>query len=178
VTNPAQLPAILPFVLGQSSSINELTWFTVFGAVYDVENPNTLIDTITPQLLQVSAFVDFFPGTQVASFPAGFTVLVPRLDHGDGTSGDTMVPLAPITARLINGQICAISAGDPQGQQLLANTAILNLANPLYYHVRWRNVTFGGGVQVISNFAFLAPNVASIVDITSPSLTTVPYGGP
>ena len=178
MTFPAQLPATLPFVLGESTTINELTWFSVVGYVYDIENPNPNIDSIVPQLLQVSAFIDFFPGNQMESFPAGFTVLVPQLDHGDGTSGDTMVPLAPITARLINGALCAIAAGDPPGQQLLANTAILNLANPLYYHVRWRNVTFGGSTQAISNFAFLAPNVASVIDITSPSLPTYPYGGP
>jgi hypothetical protein len=178
MTNPGILPATLPFILGRSGSFNELTWFTVIGSVYDVENPNTNIDSTVPQLLQVSAFIDFFPGNQMASFPAGFSVSVPALDHGDGTFGDTLVPIAPITARLINGQLCAIAAGDPNGQQLLANSAILGLVNPLYYHVRWRNVTFGGTVQQISNFAFLAPTTAEVIDITSPSLTTTQYGGP
>ena len=73
---PATLPATLPFTLGQLASYNELTWFTVLGAVYDIENPNTEIDSILPQVLQVSAFVDFFPGNQQESFPAGFTVRI------------------------------------------------------------------------------------------------------
>jgi hypothetical protein len=138
-------------------ALNELTWFTAVGYVYDVEQPNPGGVTNQPVLLNVSAYVDFFPGTQANSFPTGHAVLVADLDHGDGTSGDTMVPLAPITARLMNGALCAVAVGDPIGQQLLAGSTILNLASPLYYHVRWRNVTYGGAVQAISDFAFAAP---------------------
>jgi hypothetical protein len=179
VTNPAQLPATLPFLLGWSGTFNELVYFTVLGAIYDLENPNPNIDSTVPTLQQVSAFIDFFPGNQQASFPGGFAVAISSMDHGDGTFGETLVPLAPITARLLNGQICTIAAGDPVGIQLLANTSILNLVNPLFYHVRFRNVTFGGGsVASLSNFAFVAPSSAQIIDITSPSLTRYEYGGP
>lgn len=157
---------------------NELTWFTVNGYIYDVEQPNPSGITNQPELLNVSAYVDFFPGTQSEAFPTGFAVLVSDLDHGDGTSGDTEVPLAPITARLMNGALCAIAVGDPLGIELLSNSAILNLTNPLYYHTRFRNVTFSGAPQALSNFAFLASVDATSVDITSPGLTRYTYGGP
>lgn len=138
---------------------NELTWITVQGYFYDVEQPDPSATSIKPQLLDVSAFVDFFPGTEQKPFPTGFYVTFPDLDHGDGTSGDTIVPLAPITARLMNGALCAIAVADPVGIELIANAAILGLVEPLYYHVRFRNVTFGGGgIEALSNFAYLAPS--------------------
>lgn len=157
---------------------NELTWFTVNGYIYDVEQPDPSGTSIQPELLNVSGYVDFFAGTEQESFPTGFAVLVSDLDHGDSTSGDTMVPLAPITGRLMNGALCTIAVGDPLGVELLSNTAILNLTNPMYYHVRFRNVTYGGAPQGISNFAFLAPTDATPVDITSPGLSRFAYGGP
>jgi hypothetical protein len=40
----------------------------------------------------------------------------------------------------------------------------------LYYHVRWRNVTFGGGLQAISNFAFAATTATPVS-----GLATVPH---
>jgi hypothetical protein len=143
-----------------SVALNELVWFTVEGYVYDVEQPAPSGTSIQPSLLDVSAYVDFFPGNATKSFQSGFVTEVLNLDHGDGTSGNTMVPLAPITARLLNGALCAIVVGDPIGQELLAGAALLNLALPLYYHVRFRNVTYGGATQAISNFAFLAPTGA------------------
>lgn len=136
---------------------NTLKYVTAVGFVYDVEQPNPAGTTNVPSLDQVSAYIDFFPGTQQAPFPTGFAVLVPNLDHLDGTSGDTEVPIAPITGRLMNGKICTIATGDPVGVELLANTSILNLASPLYYHTRFRNVTFGGALQALSNFAWQAP---------------------
>jgi hypothetical protein len=178
MTNPCILPTLLPFVLGRPASFNELTWFTVIGSVYDVQNPDPDQTSIVPELLEVSGFIDFFPGNQTGPFPAGFAPVVPALDHGDGTYGDTLVPIAPITARLMHGQVCTIAASDPQGIDLLANTAILGLTEPLFYHVRWRNVTFGGTIAAISNFAFQAPTGAATIDLTSPTLTTYEYGGP
>jgi hypothetical protein len=149
---------------------NELTYLTAVGYVYDVEQPNPSGFTNVPSELQVSAYVDFFPGTQAQYFQPGFTVFVSNLDHLDGTSGDTEVPIAPITGRLMNGALTTVAVGDPLGVELLANTAILNLTNPLYYHVRWRNVTFGGGLQAISNFAFAATTGTPVA-----GLATVPH---
>lgn len=157
---------------------NFLTYFTVTGYVYDVEQPNPGSTSGLPLLLQPSAYVDFFPGTQTSSFPTGFTVLVFNLNHSDGTIGDTMVPLAPITGRLINGALVSIDIGSSFGVGLLANTPVLGLPNPLFYHVRFRNVTYGGAPQAISNFAFQAPTNSNSVSITSPSTPIFPYFGP
>jgi hypothetical protein len=158
---------------------NTLSYFTATGYVYDVEQPNPAGTSTQPQLLEPSAYVDFFPGTQVSSFPAGFTLSVPNLNHGDGTIGDTMVPLAPITGRLINGALVGITVGSTFGVGLLANSPFLGLANPLFYHVRFRSVTYGGAPQSISNFAFQAPTVGGgTVRITSPSTPTYTYYGP
>ena len=137
------------------------------GYVYDVEQQNPAQNSITPELLQVSAYVDFFPGDQAGPFPAGFAALVSDLNHLDGTSGDTEVPLAPITARLMNGVLSTVAVGDPPGVELLADTPILNLANPLFYHTRWRDVTFGGGQQVISNFAWQATTATPVGGLTA-----------
>lgn len=146
---------------------NQLSWLTATGYVYDVEQQNPNASSITPVLSQVSAYVDFFPGNQAGPFPAGFTAFVADLDHGNGTHGDTEVPLAPITARLMNGALCSIAVGDPVGVELIANTSILNLTNPLYYHTRWRNVTFGGAVQKISNFAWQATTSTPVSGFTA-----------
>lgn len=165
------------------ATLNSLAWFTVTGYVYDIEDPNPDTSATTPVLGTVSAYLDFFPGDQQSSFPAGYTVLVPNMNHGDGTSGDTMVPISPITGRLMNNQVCSIVVGDTPGVQLLANMAILELENPLFYHVRWRNVTFNQGtVQAISNFAFAAPtgtesptNLAAMPSTTGGTLAAGAY---
>jgi hypothetical protein len=85
-------------------------------------------------------------------------VLVANLDHGDDTSGDTMVPLAPISGRMMNGALSSIVIGDPPNVELLAGSTVLNLTEPLFYHVKFQNATWQGGVPfAISNFAFQAP---------------------
>jgi hypothetical protein len=100
------------------------------------------------------------------------------MDHGDGTYGDTFVPLAPITGRFLNGHLCTVAYGDPVGVELVANTWVLGLTSPLFYHVRFRNVTYGGGLQAISDFAFQAPSSAVTINITSSSVPRFTYGGP
>lgn len=161
-------------------ALNELTWFNVTGYIYDVEQPSDDASSTRPQLLDVSAFIDFFPGTSNSVFNDGFALEISNLDHGDGTSGMTMVPLAPITARMINGALCAIAIGDPVGEQLLANSPILGLAHPLYYHTRFRNVTYGGAVQQIAPFAWMAPTgqeaISNLVASPSGSGGTLPAG--
>lgn len=157
---------------------NSLTWFTVTGYIYDVEQQNPNDDSIQPVLGNVSAYIDFFPGIQEKPFDNGYAVLIQDLDHGDGTHGDTLVPLAPITARILNGAICSIAIGDPEGVELLAGSTVLNLAEPLFYHVRFRNVTYAGTNRSIANFAFEAPIDSTPVVLTSPDLQTYEYGGP
>lgn len=152
--------------------MNELTWMTVNGFVYDVENPDDSGHSIQPQLLNVSGFIDFFPGTERSSFDGGFTVQLADLDHGDGTHGDTEVPIDAITARLMNGALCAIAVGDPVGIQLLADVPLLGLAEPLFYHTRWDNVTFGGGVKSLANFAWQATTGAPVTGLAATPSTS------
>jgi hypothetical protein len=52
------------------------------------------------------------------------------------------------------------------------------LDEPLFYHVRYRNVTYGGALQRFSNFAFQAPVDATGVLLTSTTLTRYEYRGP
>jgi hypothetical protein len=100
-------------------------------------------------------------------------VEIPDLDHGDGTSGDTLVPIAPVTARLMNGALCAIAVGDPPGQDLLAGVALLGLTNPLFYHCNWQNVTYNGAtVQALSNFAFQATTATPVSGLGATGSTT------
>jgi hypothetical protein len=160
-----------------------LTYFTVTGYWYDVEQPDPGNTSIQPLLLDVNAYVDFIP-----RLPKGFAVLVAGLDHGDSTTGDTFVPIAPITGRLMNGALTSIAIGDPVGVELLSNSSALNLASQLtalawgtttlIYDVRFRNVTFGGATQVLNNFAFTAPVDTTAVNLTSAGLTRLPYAGP
>jgi hypothetical protein len=178
--NGGQYDPLNPDVLGhQSTGGNFLQYFTVTGYVYDVEQPVPSGTSTQPFVNEPSAFVDFFPGSQTSYFTAGFTLSVPNLNHGDGTIGDTMVPLAPITGRLINGALTGIVVGSAIGVGLLAGSPFLGLSSPLFYHVRFRNVTYGGAPQAISNLAFQAPSVGGgSVSITSPSTPIYPYFGP
>lgn len=157
---------------------NTLVYFTVTGHARDVEQPLPSGSTITPQVDDVSGYVDFFPGDQFEAKQTGLECYASDLDLGGGVHADTVLPVAPITGRLINGNLCTIAIGDPQGVALLANSAFLNLDSALYYHVRFRNVTYGGALQRLSNFAFAAPPTATGVLLSSTTLARVPYGGP
>lgn len=153
---------------------NSLTYFRVDGAWRDVEEHIPSISGIAPQINDVSLYVDFFPGTEDVALAGGFTLYVTDYE----TYGDTELSLAPITGRTILGTLRTIAAGDPEGVELVANSAWLDLPEPLFYHVRYRNVTYGGAVQRLSNFAFEAPTTSTPVRITSPGLVRFPYRGP
>lgn len=154
---------------------NSLTYFRVDGAWRDVEQPlpsNT--GGIAPELADVSAYVDFFPGTQDEAIPQGLTLLIPNYE----TYGDTELSLAPITGRTINGKLCTIAIGDPNGVELVSDSAWFLFDEPLFYHVRFRNVTYGGAIQRLSGFAFQAPADSTGVRITSTTLERFDYCGP
>jgi hypothetical protein len=153
---------------------NSLTYFRVDGAWRDVEQPIVGNGAITPQVDDVSAYVDFFPGTQDSALLGGLTLYVP--DYS--TYGDTELSLAPITGRTMNGRLCTIAVGDPTGVQLVSNSAWMDFGEPLFYHVRFRNVTYGGATQRLSNFAFQAPIGSTPVVLTSVALQRYPYRGP
>jgi hypothetical protein len=154
---------------------NSLTYFRVDGSWRDIEQPipgNT--GSIAPQENDVSAYVDFFPGLQKSAVETGLTFLAPNYE----TFGDTEVALAPITARAMNGVLCSITKTDPVGAQLVSNAAWMGLGVDLFYHVRYRNVTYGGALQRFSSFAFKAPTDGTGVRITSTTLQRYDYCGP
>ncbi len=157
---------------------NSLTYFRVDAYVQDVEQPLPSGTTINPTIQDVSGYVDFFPGDEFGAIAGGLVVYVTDLDLGGGVHGDTELPIAPITGRLIEGRLTTVAIGDPVGVGLLANTAILNLVDPLYYHVRWRNVTYGGVQQRLSNFSFEAPTTSTNIMLSSPGLARGDYRGP
>ena len=153
---------------------NSLVYFTATGAWRDVEQPIPANGLIAPQIDDVSAYVDFFPGTEKLAVETGFTLYVPDYE----TYGDTELSLAPITGRTMNGKLCTVAVGDPVGVQLVSGAPWMDFGEPLYYHVRFRNVTYGGALQRLSNFAFQAPTDSTPVHLTSVALTRTEYRGP
>jgi hypothetical protein len=153
---------------------NSLTYFRVDGAWRDVEQPIVGVGAIAPQVDDVSAYVDFFPGVEKSALPGGLTLYVPNYE----TYGDTELTLAPITGRTMDARLCTIAVGDPNGVELVANSAWLDFGEPLFYHVRFRNVSYGGAGQRLSNFAFQAPTDASPIILTSVTLERFDYCGP
>jgi hypothetical protein len=161
------------------TSPNELAYFTAIATILDVEQPNPDGTSINPQLLDVSAFVNFFPGTQGGAFAQGFGLQVANLDPtGAGAAGsgvNAFVPLAPITGRLMGGQLTSIAINDPVGVGLLANSPFLDLEQ-LFYHVQFTNVTFGGATQALDNFAIQAPGLQTQIVTLTPTPTAGTFG--
>lgn len=154
---------------------NSLTFFPVTGAFHDVRQPIVDEGDTTPEVTEVSAYVDFFPGSEAKAVEGGLVLYVPDYE----TYGDTQLAIAPITGRTINGKLTTIAVGDPESVELVANSAWLDYGEgPLFYHVRFRNVTYGGAIQRLSNFAFQAPVDNSTVRLTDPDLVRFAYRGP
>jgi hypothetical protein len=153
---------------------NTLNYFRVDGSWRDVEEHIPSESGIAPQIDDVSAYIDFFPGTQAEAIPQGLALLVPDYE----TYGDTELALAPITGRTINARLCTIAIGDPTGIELVDEATWMGFDEPLFYHVRYRNVTYGGAVQRFSNFAFQAPGNGAGVLLTSRDLERFEYRGP
>lgn len=158
---------------------NSLTFFQVDGAWRDVQEhiPSDVGD-IDPQVDDVSAYIDFFPGTEKTVLAGGLTLYVPDYE----TYGDTELSIAPITGRTINGKLCTIAVGDPVGVKLVADSAWLGMQaqmdDDLFYHVRYRNVTYDSVLQRLPQFAFKAPTTNTAVRLTSPTLVRYDYRGP
>ena len=154
---------------------NSLTFFAVTGSYLDVRQPIVDEGDQTPEVTEVSAYVDFFPGSQLKAVEGGLVLYVPDFE----TYGDTQLAIAPITGRTINGKLCTIAVGDPESVELVANSAWLDYGEgPLFYHVRYRNVTYGGAIQRLPNFAFQAPTDSTGVLLTDPDLQRFDYRGP
>ena len=175
---------------GDELTAAELTYFTVTGFYYNVENPLSSGSTNADQFIgDTGGFITFTPRV-----PAGFTVLVSNLDLGSGQTGSTAISLPPITGRIyptvVSGQtvwqLATINTTDSLGIQLLANSSIISTyltaqgiqGGSLIYDVSFTEVMFAGGDQMIQNFAFTAPTSNTTVCITDPSFTRLPYQSP
>lgn len=165
----------------------ELTYFPVTGYWYDVESPPLTGGSNQLQFQVISAFVTFWPGyidingaPQV--FPQGFTTLVENLDLGDQVGFDVAVALAPIQARILEGQLETIDHNNAAGLNLLANTDILNLDgqgySQLIYNVQFTDVVYANNTQQLANFSFIASTDETALCITDPGMFRMPYGGP
>jgi hypothetical protein len=158
---------------------NELTYFTVQGHWYDVEAPDTSGSTNALQFLVVSAFVTFTPRLK-----PGTVVYIPNLDlDGGTTSANTALAIAPVTARILQGELQTIDRTDVAELQLLANDTHVSasltaqgVANgALIYDVSFTNVVYASAGQTLQNFAFTAPTTSVTVDLTDPAFTRLPY---
>lgn len=157
---------------------NTLAYFRVDGSWVDAEQPIPgNVGAIAPQVNNVSLYVDFFPGTEKLALENGLSFLVPN--YGS-FAADTEVALDPITARTMNGVLCSITKTDPVGVELVSNAPWMDLVgdDALFYHVRYRNVTYGGALKRFDSFAFKAPTDGTGVRITSTTLQRYDYRGP
>lgn len=154
---------------GSTGSIT-LTWPAVDGATgykyyrgTSTTNENELITTISSG--STLTYVD--TGT------AGTTATVPTTNTAEW-SQNTALAIAPIQARILEGELQTIDQADTPNIQLLANSAILGLT-VLVYDVAFTNVVYASSAQVLSNFAFAAPTTSTTIDLSDPALTRLQY---
>src|SRR5947209_2216393 len=121
----------------------------------------------------IATLTDVNTTTYTDTGTAGTTATPPSTNTAE-LSANTAIPLAPVTARILNGELEVINQADTANVQLLANTAITGLPS-LIYDVSFTNVVYAGAAQVLSNFAFTAPTSAVTVDLADPALTRLPY---
>jgi hypothetical protein len=147
-----------------------LTYFTVTGHWYDIESPDPAGSSNTPAINVVYAFVTFTarlkPGTQLNI--AGYT-------RPDSTTGNTGLVPAPVTGRILDGELSTIDRADTPNLQLIANTPALGLSGPLTYDVAFTAVTYAEAAQTLLNFAFTAPTAAGTIDLCDPALERLKY---
>jgi hypothetical protein len=147
-----------------------LTWNSTNGATgYKVyrgtttTNENILVATLG----NVLTYTDTGAAGSSASPPTTNTAQL---------SGNTGLAIAPVQARIYEGQLQTIDQADTPNIQLLANSTILGLApGGLIYDVAFSNVVYAGGAQTLSNFAFAAPASSTTVDLGDPNLTRLQY---
>ena len=102
------------------------------------------------------------------------TSKVPPSTNTAEISANTSLAIAPVTARILNGELEVINQGDTPQVQLLANTPAIGLTS-LIYDVSFTNVVYADAARTISNFAFTAPTSATTIDLTDPALTRLAY---
>lgn len=158
---------------------NTLTYHTSIGSFFSNVDPvpGTPIST-TPEIDDVSAYVKFS-----YRLPQGFSVFIPDFDPGDGSDpANASISFPDRVARLMDGKLCTIEVGDPEGVELVSNSAILGLASrgisDLFIDVAFFNVTVAANqLGTLDNFSYIAPTDTTGVDLTSPTLVRHQYGG-
>jgi hypothetical protein len=138
----------------------ELTYFPVTGYLNSASGG---------ALFSFDATVVFYPRV-----PRGFTILISDLDLGNDTSGSSALAFPPIPVPTAGGVLSyqLLSFSTPVSTQFAAATPAIS---ELIYDVQFTQTTLG---FQINNFAFVAPTGTTPVNITDPSLTRLPYGGP
>lgn len=138
----------------------ELVYFPVTGYL------NAVNDGV---LAAINATVVFWPRV-----PYGFTVDISDLDLGSGDDQSAAVVFPPQSVPTIGGALSysLLSNSSPIATALAA--AVPPIAE-LIYDVEFTQVTPG---FKLNNFAFTASVDTTPVNITSPSLTQLPYLGP
>lgn len=105
---------------------------------------------------------------------AAGTTASPPTDNSAKISANTALAIAPITARILEGELQTINRADTPQLQLLANSAVLGL-DSLIYDVSFTNVVYASAGQTLKNFAFTAPTSSTTIDLSDPTLTRLPY---
>jgi hypothetical protein len=103
----------------------------------------------------------------------GTSASPPSTNTAEATT-NTALALAPITARILEGELQTINRVDTPQLQLVANTGVLGLAS-LIYDVSFTNVVYANAGQTLTNFAFTAPTSATTIDLADPALTRLAY---
>lgn len=156
--------SIVTAILTSGTSSAALTWSVAYGAqgynVYRVQGATTkLVGTTTS-----TSFTD--------TGQAGTTATLPVTNTAE-LSANTALALAPVTARIYEGQLQTINQAGSPGVQLVANTALLDLN--LIYDVAFTDIVYAGQAQVLTNFAFQAPTTNTTIDLADPTLARLTY---
>lgn len=153
-----------------STSSAALTWNSVDGATgYKIYRGTTT----TNENVLVTTIGSGTTTTYTDTGGAGTSASPPSTNTAEA-SGNTALAIAPVQARIYNGQLQTIDQADTPNIQLLANSSILGLSS-LIYDVAFTDVIYASQAQTLTNFAFTAPTTATTIDLGDPTLTRLPY---
>jgi hypothetical protein len=159
-----------------STSSAVLSWSAVVGATgYNVYRGTTAGGE---NKLVASVSTNTYTDTGAAS-----TTVSPPSTNTAEISANTGLAIAPVTARILEGELQTIDRTDVAELQLLANDTNVSasltaqgVANgALIYDVSFSNVVYASAGQTLQNFAFTAPTSATTVDLTDPTMTRLAY---
>jgi hypothetical protein len=142
------------------NAVDEATNYKLYRGT-SVSGENVLVTTV-----DALTYTDTGASGTSASPPGSNTAII---------SANTSISIAPVQARIWEGALATIDRTDAEGVQLLANTEVLGLTNPLIYDVSFSNVVYASQARVLSNFAFTAPTSDTPIDLSDPDLTRLQY---